>query len=192
MHAAIADGGDRAAGAARRRRPAEVEVVAFVRRLLHQQHAQAAVAQRAIGIGARHHHQHARPCRRRCTRSWRRRAASRPARASPCSVRLGDVGAVVGLGDRDRAQRVAGGQARQPMRLLLARAAREQRARQDFRPRDQAAGGGERAFATAPPSPAPSSACPRGRRARCRRSARESTGRTRPSRAAAAAATRAP
>ncbi len=52
---------------------------------------------------------------------------------------VGDIGAVVRLGHRHRAQQLAGGQLRQPFVLLLLGAALEQRLGQDFRTGDETA-----------------------------------------------------
>jgi hypothetical protein len=57
----------------------------------------------------------------------------------------GDVGADVRLGDRDRRHDLAGGELRQPVLLLFFGTALEQRLGENLGPRDQAAGGGQRA-----------------------------------------------
>ena len=62
----------------------------------------------------------------------------------------GHVRAGVGLGDRDADHQLARGDRRQPLLLLLFRAALQQRLGEDLGPRDEAARGGQRAPSTAP------------------------------------------
>ena len=148
MHAAVADGVDRAAfQLASTGRPApgrlgEDEAVAVGPVLLDDEHRDAAVGLRPVRVGAGQQHEHVRPGGERAPGLD---AVDQPAAVGAGGRRhdVGDVGAVVRLGDRHRGQSLAAGQLGQPLDLLLLGAAVEQRPREDLRPGDERAADAE-------------------------------------------------
>ncbi len=121
------------------------EMARVARRLFDEQQAQAPVPGAAIGVGARHHHQHTRLAGKGAPGL---RAAQTPAarRGRGLERERADIGADIGFRHRDRAQHFARRQPRQPVRALRFGAAGEQRAAQDFGAGDQAARRAERGF----------------------------------------------
>jgi len=114
VHPAIADRGNRLAGQPSSARLLDRELMPLEAGFFDQQHAQATVAKRAIGIGASHHHQQSRLSGKGAPAlgaveqpaALRRRSAQRQRR---------HVRTEIGLGNRNRAQRVTRRNARQPV-----------------------------------------------------------------------------
>jgi hypothetical protein len=132
VHAAVADGGDGAAGEVPPRSCRCTKSWPSNEGFSTSSRLRPLWPKRAVGVGARDHHQHAGLAGEGAPGLG---AVQQPAAVDMRAAQreAGDVGAVVRFGDRDGAQRVAGRQPRQPVRLLLLGAARHQRARSGSR-----------------------------------------------------------
>jgi len=127
VHAAIADGGNGLAGEPSVGFLPVVEFMSVVGGFFNQQHRETEMPERWIRGGARHDHDQARTA---CKGAPGFRAVQQPAARGfrRLELHMGDIRTIAGFGDRDGAQRIAGGDSGQPLVLLLGGAARQQRA----------------------------------------------------------------
>ena len=149
VHAAVADGVDGPTLHLAAVVVGELEAVAVALRLGHDEHRQAPVAERPVGVGAGEQQQHvgAGP-----ERAPRLDAVDAPALgavvegvAGGRGLDAGDVGAEVGLGHGDRTHDLGGGQLREPVLLLLLGAALLDRPGHDLGTGDERTADAERA-----------------------------------------------
>ena len=122
----------------------EDEAVAVAAGLLHHEHGEAAVGQRAVGVGAGQQHEHVGPGGEGAPGLD---PVDHPAAVDRRGRRhdAGHVGPVVGLGHGDGGQDLGRGQLGQPLLLLLLGPAVDQGPGQDLGPGDERAADAERA-----------------------------------------------
>ena len=144
MHAAVPQGGDRLAGQAASLFLLVTKIMSRISGFLHQEQAQAAMAERRVPACARQHHEQFRTAGESGPGLA---AVEQPAAFDPARRQRnrGDIRPGIRFGNRNGAKFLARGEHWQPFFLLLFRSARKQRARGDFGPGNQAARGAERA-----------------------------------------------
>ena len=145
MHAPVSERGNGTPGQHAALRLINAECMILGRGLFHQQQAEAPVAQRAVGVGSGHHHQHASFARKGAPGLG---AVQTPAALDTVSAQreAGHIRTVIRLGHGDGAERLPLRKSRQPMRLLRLGAPSQQGAAQNLRSRDQAAGRTQRSL----------------------------------------------
>ena len=138
VHAPVPQGGNGATAQHAALGLLEAEGVVLGGGFFHQQQAQALVAQRAVRVGPRHHHQHAGLAGKGAPGLG---TVQTPSALDTIGAQgeAGHIRTVVRLGHGDGTQGLALREAGQPMRLLRLGAAGQQGAAQNFRARDQAA-----------------------------------------------------